>query len=158
MSVYQPPYQYVIDTSALFDLKGKYPSRIFTRLWELFNEMCSRNQIVAPREVLREIKRGDDELLDWSTNYSEIFLEPSDGEAPIVQSLFAIYPREIVVKYSTRPWADPMVIACAIHYRLPIVQQETNDANQYKIPPMAAKFKVKCLNLVAFFDEQDWRF
>ena len=57
MSAYQPPYQYVIDSSALFDLKNQYPQQIFKGLWDSFNEMCRQQQIVAPREVLREIKR-----------------------------------------------------------------------------------------------------
>jgi hypothetical protein len=158
MSPLQPPYQYVIDTSALFDLKGKYPERIFGRLWEYFNEMCARQQVIAPREVLREIQRGDDELIPWADGNTEMFLEPCDAEAGIIQQLLPRYPADIQRKYSTRPWADPMVIACASHYRLPIIQQETNDANQYKIPPMAKPFGVKCLTLVNFFDEQGWQF
>ena len=158
MSVFQPPYQYVIDTSALFDLKGKYPERIFRRLWELFNEMCGRAQVVAPREVLQEIRKGDDEMLVWADNYTDIFLEPTDQEALMVASVLSKYPAAIIQKYSTRPWADPMVIACACHYRLPIIQHETNDPKQFKIPPVAAMFDVKCLNLVAFFEEQAWQF
>ena len=158
MSAYQPPYQYVIDSSALFDLKNQYPDRIFTGLWESFNEMCKERLVVSPREVLREIKRGNDDLLQWAQDYGDIFLEPCENELSINQHLFEQYPKEIIAKYSTRPWADPLVIACAKHYRLTIIQQETNDRNQYKIPSMAAKIDVKCIKLVEFFEDQNWQF
>jgi hypothetical protein len=158
MAAYLPPYQYVIDSSALFDLKDQYPMHIFTGLWDSFNEMCRQRQVVAPREVLREIKGGNDELLTWADEFEEMFLEPCEAELTILQSLFEHYPKEVIAKYSTRPWADPLVIACAKYYRLPIIQQESNDRGQYKIPPMAAKLEVKCIRLVDFFNEQSWSF
>jgi hypothetical protein len=147
-----------MDSSALFDLKEHYPERIFPGLWENFNEMCSQLLVVAPREVLREIKKGNDELLEWAEAFPDFFLEPTDDEVKIIQDLYKIYPKEIIAKYSTRPWADPLVIACAKHYRLPIIQHETNDRNQFKIPPVATMLGVRCIRLVHFFDDQDWQF
>lgn len=120
--------------------------------------MCEERQVVAPREVLREINRGNDELLSWAEDHIGIFLEPSEEEVTIIQQLFEYYPMEIRAKYSTRPWADPMVIACAKYYRLPIIQEESNDARQYKIPPLAAKLGVKCVRLVGFFEDAGWHF
>jgi hypothetical protein len=158
MSAYQPPYQYVIDSSALFDLKDQYPVNIFSGLWDSFNDICRERLVIAPREVLREIKGGNDELLSWAHEHEDIFLEPCEEELIILQALMGQYPKEVIAKYSTRPWADPLVIACAKHYRLPIIQHETNDRNQYKIPPMAAKLKIKCIKLVEFFNDQNWNF
>ncbi len=105
-----------------------------------------------------EIKRGNDELLAWAQVYEDIFLEPGEDELAINQKIFELYPKEIIAKYSTRPWADPLVIACAKHYRLTIIQQETNDKNQYKIPTMAAMLHIKCIKLVGFFEDQSWQF
>lgn len=36
--------------------------------------------IIAPREVLREIKKGNDELVEWAEEYEDNFLEPTDEE------------------------------------------------------------------------------
>src|SRR5258707_6299037 len=116
----KPPYQYVIDTSALIDLKDQYPVKIFPGLWERFNEMCEQEKIIAPREVLREIKRGDDELLSWAESYDRIFLEPCNSEIEILQDVLASYSEKAKEKNNTGPWADPLVIACAKHYVLPI--------------------------------------
>ncbi|MBS4065458.1 MAG: DUF4411 family protein, partial [Chitinophagaceae bacterium] len=75
MIPYQNPYQYLLDSSALFDLKRDYPISIFPSLWDSFNNLCQNKIIVAPREVLREIKKGNDELVEWAHNFDEIFLE-----------------------------------------------------------------------------------
>jgi thiol-disulfide isomerase/thioredoxin len=158
MEQYQLPYQYIIDTSALFDLRKNYPERIFPTLWENFNEMCRYKYIVAPREVLREIKKGNDELLEWSDLFQDIFLEPCDEEIPIIQEIMSQYPEHIIEKYSTRPWADPLVISGAKHYNIPIIQHENSDSSQYKIPSVAKNFKIKCIRLVDLFDDQSWKF
>lgn len=158
MAVLKPPYQYVIDTSALFDLKNQYPEKIFPGLWERFNEMCVQEKIIAPKEVLKEIKKGDDDLILWAEDYAHMFLEPCDDEITILQDVLSNYPEQIILKYSTRSWADPLVIACAKYYELPIIQQELNDAKQYKIPSIAKKYGIECNRLVDFFDEEGWSF
>lgn len=158
MAFLKPPYQYVIDSSALFDLKNLYPEGIFPSVWERFNDMCKEKLIIAPREVLREIKKGNDDLLEWAELHEEIFLIPEEEELLLNQSIISLYPQTVILKYSTRPWADPLVIACAKHYGLPIIQHETNDPNQYKIPAVAKKFDILCLSLVDFFKEEGWSF
>jgi len=156
--ILKPPYQFVIDSSALLDLKNQYPERIFPGVWERLNEMCDQKLIIAPREVYREILKGDDELVEWVKRYEDNFLEPSDNELFYVQNLLKDYPANIILKYNTRPWADPFVIACAKNYKLPIIQHETNDPNQFKIPAIAKKHGLKCQRLIEFFDDENWMF
>jgi len=153
------PYQYVIDSSALFDLKNQYPERIFPGVWDQFNAMVEDKLIVAPREVLKEIKKGNDELIEWAERYEDNFLEPTDEEYYLVQEVLKLYPQAILDKYSIRAWADPFVIACARHYGLPIIQHEKNyDPNQFKIPTIAKKYDLKCQTLIEFFDDENWSF
>lgn len=158
MSRLRPPYQYVIDSSALFDLKNNYPLNIFPALCDRFNEMCDQQQIVSTREVLREIRRGNDELVGWAEAYEENFLEPCEEEMELVAKLLELYPSRIREKYSTTPWADPFVICCAKYYSVPIIQHEVVDASQFKIPPMAKKAGVKCMRLIEFFEDEGWQF
>jgi Domain of unknown function (DUF4411) len=154
----KPPYQYVIDTSALIDLKNQYPEKIFPGVWERFNEMCEQKKIIAPREVLKEIKRGDDELTTWAEDYEHIFLEPCEEEIEILQEVLASYSDKAKEKHSTGPWADPLVISCAKHFGLSIIQQELNDSKQFKIPSIAHEHGVSCIKLTKFFDEEAWSF
>lgn len=158
MVPYLNPYQYLLDSSALFDLKRDYPISIFPSLWSNFNNLCKQKIIVAPREVYREIKKGNDELVEWADELDDIFLEPSDGEIQILQDVMNCYPEKIISKYGTGTWADPLLIAAAKHYNLPIIQHEVSDPFQYKIPSIALRFNVRCLKLVNLFDEQSWRF
>jgi hypothetical protein len=157
---YQPPYEYVLDSSALFDLKRLYPEKVFPGVWEKFNELCEKKSIIAPREVLFEIQKGNDELLEWIKNYPDIFIEPTEEkEFDLIQQVLTFYPPEIITKNSTgRPWADPFVIACAKHYNIRIIQHEVSDPNQYKIPAIAKKLDIHCHRLVDFFDREGWMF
>ena len=107
MSLLQPPYQYVFDSSALFDLKRDYPINIFPTLWEWFNDMCKEELVIAPREVLREIKNGNDELVDWAKEFDNLFLEPTDEEVGILSQVMVCYTPKIIEKHSIKPWADP---------------------------------------------------
>jgi hypothetical protein len=158
MAGIKPPYQYVLDSSALFDLRKMYPQHIFPGLWDRFNEMCNQKQIVSTREVFREIKKGNDELIPWAEQFEEIFLEPCEDELIITADILKYYPDNILAKYSTRPWADPLVVSCAKYYSLPIIQHEVVDANQFKIPPIAKKVGVSCLRLTDFFQDEGWQF
>lgn len=120
--------------------------------------MFDQKLIVAPREVLSEIKKGNDELIEWADKYEQNFLEPTDDELYIVQEVLTKYPSNIISKYSTRAWADPFVLACSKYYGLPIIQHETNDASQYKIPAIARIYSLQCIRLIEFFDEENWLF
>jgi len=89
----------------------------------------------------------------------ENFLEPVAEEIEFLQDIMNLYPARIIDKMGLRPWADPFVIACARHYKLPVIQHEKSlDPNQCKIPFIAKKFKIDCLTLVEFFKEENWTF
>jgi hypothetical protein len=155
----KPPYQYIIDSSALFDLKNNYPEHIFPGVWERFNEMFEQQQIVSAREVYREILKGNDELVAWADRFIDNFLLPCQEELELFQEIMVLYPSRIIEKVGTRPWADPLLIAAGRYYRLPIIQHEKSlDPNQWKIPFMAKKFKITCYTLVEFFEEENWSF
>lgn len=157
MALLKPPYQYVIDSSALYDLRLLYPKRIFSGVWERFNEMCANKLIVAPREVLREIHNGHDDLINWADEYENIFLEPCEDEFYIVQEIVEKFRRNLDV-FETRAWADPFVIACAKYHGITIIQHEKLNGNKLKLPFLAGQYGIECIKLVDFFDEESWTF
>jgi hypothetical protein len=152
-----PPYQYVIDSSALFDLRKNYRQNTFRSLWTNFNGMCDNLQIISTREVLREIKNGNDELVPWSEEKEHIFLEPCESEYLIVQEIVLNFPKPSELN-STKPWADPFVLACAKHYSLILIQHEKIKGNSPRIPFIAKSLNVKCISLPDFFEEEGWEF
>jgi hypothetical protein len=49
--LFDDPYKYVIDSSALFDLKRNYSPSVFKGVWEKFNKLCEDEVIISVREV-----------------------------------------------------------------------------------------------------------
>ncbi|MCK4820763.1 DUF4411 family protein, partial [bacterium] len=67
---------YCIDTSALIDLwRRNYPRDIFKSLWNEIEDLISYRRLVAPREVLKELEKQDDELLVWAKKNLEMFID-----------------------------------------------------------------------------------
>ena len=66
---------YCLDTSALIELwRGDYDRNVFRKAWSAFNQAIDDGLIVAPREVLREIEQGDDDLAVWTKDKISIFI------------------------------------------------------------------------------------
>src|SRR5690349_6692759 len=130
-----PPYQYGIDSSAIIELKDKYSKRIFSGLWLRFEEMCDDGRIVSVREVQRELQKGNDEFKEWADEHAAMFLEPIEEEAEIVNRVYKYYSPEYLNKFLTGLWADPLVIAQAIHNKITIIHEERLGPN--KIPTVA---------------------
>lgn len=155
--LFDEPYKYVIDSSALFDLKRNYPPAVFPGVWNHFNRMCDTLEIISVREVYNEIKRGSDWLLTWADEHEKIFLRPTLEEQIFLNELQTKYPH-LIDYNSDRPAADPFVIACAKHYILKIIQHEKIDHNKQKIPYVASKEGLTCLVLTELFELEKWEF
>lgn len=153
--LFDDPYKYVIDSSALFDLKKNYSPTVFKGLWDKFNKLCDDEVIVSVREVYNEIKRGSDWLVEWADQHGKIFLEPTSVEEfRMIGELQEKEPSWIDV-YSDKPAADPFVIACAKTKNLIIVQHELSNRN---LPRIAKELGVTCYRLQELFETEKWEF
>lgn len=153
--LFPDPFRYVLDTSALVDLKRNYQPAVFKTVWNRFNALCDSRAIISCREVYNEIKRGSDWLLDWVDVHEAIFLTPATAEeAALIGSLQERYPFWIDPN-SDRPAADPFVIACAAVHHLPIIQHEL--ANRH-LPRVAKEMSLECIRLDDFFVREGWEF
>ena|SRR5581483_7350490 len=155
--LFDDPYKYVIDSSALFDLKRNYPPTIFKGVWTNFEKMCDSWEIISVRDVKIEIERGMDWLVEWAKEHSKIFLQPSMEELLYVAELQDRYPK--LVDYSSdRPEADPLVIACAKQFNLTIIQHEKIQNNKQKLPYVARQEGIACITLTDLFEMEKWEF
>lgn len=64
---------YFVDTSEWINLNRHYPNDVFPNLWRNVEDLISKGRILAPKEVLDEIKRGHDELVQWCNDHREMF-------------------------------------------------------------------------------------
>lgn len=162
---------YCIDTSSLIEMKDKYPQDVtlFKKLWNNMDELCRKNRLIAPIEVLKEIEQGDDELKRWAkAKEKKIFVKPDKKQSEKM--------KEILAKYSflanpekPGPNADPWLIAIAIvkneeEKKSPslfgdkkyIVATEESKTRKNKMPFVCKIYNIECINLIELFRKEKW--
>ena len=149
---------YCIDTSALIDLKPYFPD-IFTSLWKNLENLISQKRLIAPREVLEELKKKDDELLKWAKGHMRMFKHLDNEQMQQMRKILKRF-RGLVDENKTTPDADPFVIALAISKGWTVITSEkpASPGGPPKIPDVCENYNVKCIPLIEFFREQKWEF
>jgi hypothetical protein len=107
--------------------------------------------------VQREIKNTiypKDKLLQWSNKNKKIFLGIDDCQINQISQIKLQYNLSYWQNEMNRPapWADPYLIAVAICDQATIITQE-HKTKANRIPPIAAHFGIRSLNLLEFFQE-----
>lgn len=163
---------YVFDTSSIRSLQHFYP-RVFTSIWEGLDGLVSAQRLVSTREVFNELERQavSAEVLQWAKQNKPMFSTPSAAELQFVVTIFQIKHFQSLIGVQQRlkgtPVADPFVIACAKVRTGTVVTEEgwlrsgsalTPKPNAAKIPNVCAHFKVPCINLEEFMQQQGWTF
>ncbi len=80
---------FCIDTCALIDLwRRYYPPDVFPGLWADIEKLIGQGRLIAPREVLEELRGVDDEMLEWALPSGRPVAEArGDGFYPFFVSL-----------------------------------------------------------------------
>jgi len=150
---------YCFDTSSLIECWTRsYPPDVFPGLWEKLSDAVAYLQVLSPEEVREELKRQDDDLLEWITARPHMFL-PLD--APIQLATSEVLREHPLLMKATknRNGADPFVIATAKVRRLTVVTEERGgSATKPKIPSVCAGLGVRCIDVLTFFRDQGWSF
>lgn len=155
---------YVFDTSGFAVLFKSYYRGRFPSLWQKFDEMISDGLIVSTREVRREIEDQDDDLMQWASQNSNIFLTPTASVAQYVTKVYSVphFQANIERKKLLRGGknADPFVIATAatIQPLATVVTLEIEKPNAAKIPNICKYFEIPCINLEEFMEKEGWVF
>jgi len=163
---------YVFDTSSIRSLQHFYP-RVFRSIWDGLGALVQQQQLVSTREVFNELERQaiSAELLQWAKDNKAMFTTPSAAELQFVATILQIKHFQSLIGVQQRlkgtPVADPFVIACAKVQKGTVVTEEgwlhpsktlTPKPTAAKIPNVCAHFKVPCINLEEFMQQQGWTF
>lgn len=149
-----------LDSNILINLMRTYPRDIFGSLWESIELAADENHVCICEAVLREIKRGGDELHAWAKAIDGFTCQVTDAELVTV-GLIANEHREWVRGQVNE--ADPFVIAHAKAEATVVVTEEgrkgpgTLDKN-LKIPNVADEHGVKCMKFFEFVRAHGWSF
>jgi Domain of unknown function (DUF4411) len=151
--------RYSIDTSSLINgFRINYPYLNFPRLWnEHLPSLVASGELRATEEVFIELKRQDDELIQWIEDYSEeLFVEVDEAIQYEVRDILRSHTG-LVHAGRGRSGADPFVIALAKLNVCAVVSEEgRGSAKNPKMPDVCEDLGVPCIRLVDLISEQGW--
>jgi hypothetical protein len=154
--------KYSIDTSSLINgFRDNYPYLNFPRLWnEHIPALVASGELRATEEVLIEVKRQDDELVQWIADYSDdLFIEVDEPIQHEVKAILRDHTALIHAAGRGHSGADPFVIALAKLNVCTVVTEEGRGSPKHpKIPDVCADLGVPCIRLADVIIEQDWVF
>ena len=153
--------RYSIDTSSLIEgFRNLYPYEVFPTLWnEHLPGLVESGDLRATDEVRIELKRRDDELLQWVADYADdFFVEIDETVQNEVISILSDH-RELVHVGRGRSGADPFVIALARVKGATVVTEEgSGSLNKPRIPDVCGALGIRCMKLIHLIQEQGWTF
>jgi hypothetical protein len=158
--------KYCIDTSGLtFGWRHHYPPDIYPSLWRDIEGAINDGTLIAPDEVLEELKRGGDDLYDWVRTKNGFFV-PHDADVQAAVSAILADPEHAKLLYTQNATgiviADPFVIAAAQVHSCAVISNETLMLNpsprKTKIPNVCAALGVPHVSLLEFIRAQGWKY
>lgn len=158
---------YIIDTSSLVKLNRDNPIDVFPSIWKNLKFLADSGRLIAPREVLNEIKQNDDMLSKWAKNQTKMFKEPTIRQIELVQEILKDYPS--LIDSERKFDADPWVIALAIemssepqktlvNIKRIVVTEEKLRGNQIKIPYVCNQKSIEAIDVITLFRAENWKF
>lgn len=157
---------YCIDTSALIDLKLRYPQRVFPSLWTELSELVSAGRMVAPVEVKNELMAKDDELWRWAKKQRKMFAKCTRSQLALVAQILREFPG-LIDHRKRRPDADPFVIALALAEKqddlfggdfVVVTHEKPHPTGRPHIPDVCRHYDIQCVDLPELFAREGWRF
>lgn len=157
----KPKTIFSLDTSCLIHAwRRAYPLRNFPPFWDRLDELIEAGRLFSSAEVLKEIKRKDDELFEWCQQRSHVFLPIDDDVQDHVIDIMGTYPK-LVDTTKGRSGADPFVIGLA---RMKgagwavLSEESPGKLTSPKIPDVCNAEGIRCVRLVELIQEEDWIF
>ena len=151
---------YCFDTSAFINPWTKnYRITNFPDYWGKIDELINNGIILASMEVLKDIEKQDDDLLEWVRTKPNLFREINQNiEKALTEFILPRFPNIVDYKRD-RSGADPWVIALAIVEKATVISEENRGKKKVpKIPDVCEALKIRHIRIADFIAEQGWIF
>ena len=149
---------YCIDTSSLIAAwQERYPIENFPSFWNKMDQLISDKRLIAPIEVLNEMKKRSDELHAWLKARPQMFRELDDAMQLEAVRVLTQFPR-LVGERKLRTSADPFVVALARVENLSVVTDEklTGNANRTNIPDVCLSLAMTSMSVLDLIKAEKW--
>jgi len=161
------PNNYIMDTSSLVELNRHNPIDVFPSVWNNLESLSKKGLLVAPTEVLSEVKERDDELASWAKRNNSIFRPPTKRQIEILKDILKNYPA--LVKEDRKYDADAWVVALAVEMKTShqqtiieikriVVTEEKLRGEKVKIPLVCQKYEIESIGIIEMFRIEGWKF
>lgn len=158
MTLFPPPYKYIIDTSSLLSQKPSEPHRrtVYQGQWEKIEEYIQNNVIVTCSEIMNEVH--DEDIKKWLIQQNCIILPIDNLVQKYVRKIVTEYPK--IIEFSSGGGSssgDVFLIATAMKYNLTVITEENPD-KPTKIPKICEKYGIEALNITGLSEKEGWVF
>lgn len=155
--------EYLIDTSILVEAQKTYPKSMFPQVWDQISWGIRKGVIHFIPDVIEELKKGNDELIDWISSLEGLSkLKTRDNKDVVLKYTEVIrfihespaYNDKALRIWSDGSIADPWLIAAAVCYGHTIVTYEKparmkgTPCGKPKIPDICKDFNVCCITIL----------
>jgi hypothetical protein len=148
---------YSLDTSALLDAWVRYyPPDVFGTLWKKFETLIEEGRFLVIDEVLREIKRKDDDVSKWVKTRSGMIVPLQASIQTRATQIINQFPSLTQSGGMMQGAADPFVIALAVERDLMVVTGEHSKPSKPRIPDACKTLGIKCGSMVDLFRAEGW--
>ena len=156
ITIFPPPYRYIIDTCSILSQKPDEPHRrnVYSTLWQSIDELVKSKAIVVCSEIMAEVE--DDQLQLWlQQNGCEIL----DIDADIQQNVSRIvneHPKLLDFR-NMKSSGDAFLIATAMKFRIAVITEEDKTSPR-KIPKICESYDIPCYNMTELAEKEGWIF
>ncbi len=158
LTLFKPPYKYIIDTSSIMSQKPTEPHRrsVYKGKWEKIEESMRDQRIVTCSEIVEEV--SDKEISQWLTRQQCVVLDIDEDIQRNVRQIVTDHPKmiEFTGKSGTSS-GDAFLIATAMKYDLTVITEENPD-KENKIPKICEAYGIKALNITELCEQENWIF
>ena len=150
---------FCVDTSALIEpWRRRYPLDVFPTFWETLDAWAKDGRVLAPDEVLIEIRKVDDDLKEWVEDRRYLFRPPVEEVQVAVLEIMASHPRLVDTKKG-RSIADPWVIAQAeVSGAVVVTEEHRKGGRSPRIPDVCVARKVEYTDVIGLIRAMGLKF
>lgn len=152
---------YALDTSVLIVAwRDLLPIDVAPGFWDKLDELGRDGTVFISKEVVKELERRDDVLLDWVMQRDFMHCESEEDIQEVVPDVLAVevnaHRPSLIDPDRPDSDGDVWVIALAKARGCKVVSHEVSAPNakkKAKIPDVCERLDVQCLNLLKFMRE-----
>jgi len=158
--------QYLLDANTYIEAKNRYYAfDICPAYWEWLDTQFNMGFVASIDMVSRELKAGNDDLVDWVKDRPSHFLDNDDENTQKAFSEIASYVASADFNSKNRDdflaGADPWIIAKAKSLGATLVTHEAQlslATKKVKIPNICNVFGIDCINTFEFLRALEAKF